>query len=437
MRHILTTVLALSLLNGAAVMAQPNNQNRVDQGDNRNDQNSNDQNRKDEGRGTPAAPTGKAAPKGATPAAPTGKATPKGATPTAPSGQATRERAAPAAPAGQAARERAIPNAPTAQPASKEAVPTAPTGEASRERAAPATPSSQATRNRNAPTAPTGQASGERAAPAEPSSQANRNRNAPTAPTGQAARDRAAPPAPNIQDQNRGPDLRNNPGVRVAAPHFSRGDRLPDQYRQNQYVVSDWQQHGLREPPRDHRWVRDDNNDFFLALIATGVITEVIYRDDRDQLWRQRYSRGYTYNDDVYYQECRNAPDPAGVIVGALIGGLLGNAAGSGRTGTTLAGVIVGGAVGAALTKNLDCEDRSYAYKSYYDGFNAGRPNAVYRWSNPRNNHRGEFRVVDYYNDPAGFRCSNYSQTIYVQGRPQEARGRACRQPDGTWAIVS
>ena len=35
------------------------------------------------------------------------------------------------------------------------------------------------------------------------------------------------------------------------------------------------------------------------------------------------------------------------------------------------------------------------------------------------------------------FRCSNYSQTIYVQGRPQEARGRACRQPDGTWAIVS
>jgi surface antigen len=120
-----------------------------------------------------------------------------------------------------------------------------------------------------------------------------------------------------------------------------------------------------------------------------------------------------------------------------LIGGLLGNAAGSGRTGATLAGVIVGGAVGAALTGNLDCEDRSYAYKTYYDGFNAGRPNAVYRWSNPRNDHRGEFRVVDYYNDPAGFRCSNYNQTIYIQGRPQTARGRACRQPDGTWAIVS
>jgi Ni/Co efflux regulator RcnB/surface antigen len=238
-------------------------------------------------------------------------------------------------------------------------------------------------------------------------------------------------------DQGGNRDRRNDPGVRAATPRFSRGDRLPEQYRQNQYFVNDWQQHGLRQPPRNYRWVRNDNNDFFLALITTGIIAETVYRDDRDQLWNQRYSRQYTYSDDVYYQECRNTPDPAGVIVGALIGGLLGNAAGGRGAGATLAGVIVGGAVGAALTSNLDCEDRSYAYKSYYDGFNAGRPNAVYRWSNPRNDHRGEFRVVDYYNDPAGFRCSNYSQTIYIQGRPQEARGRACRQPDGTWAIVS
>jgi len=240
-------------------------------------------------------------------------------------------------------------------------------------------------------------------------------------------------------DQSGDRDRRDDPSVRLGTPRWSRGDRLPNQYRQNQYVVSDWQQRGLRQPPRGHRWVRNDNNDFFLAAIATGIIAEIAYRNDRDQVWRQRYSNTYTYNDDVYYRECRNSPDPAGIIAGALIGGLLGNVAGSGggRTGATIAGVIVGGAVGAALTSNLDCEDRSYAYKTYYDGFNAGRPNATYRWQNPRNDHRGEFRVANYYNDPAGFRCANYSQVIYVQGRPQEARGRACRQPDGTWAIVS
>jgi Ni/Co efflux regulator RcnB/surface antigen len=239
-------------------------------------------------------------------------------------------------------------------------------------------------------------------------------------------------------DQGGNRDRRDDPSLRFGTPRWSRGDRLPNQYRQNQYVVGDWRQHGLRQPPRGYHWVRNDNNDFFLAAIATGIIAEAAYQNDRDQLWRQRYSSTYTYNDDAYYRDCRNAPDPAGIAVGALIGGLLGNAIGQGggRTGATIAGVIAGGAVGAALTSNLECEDRGYAYKSYYDGFNAGRPNAVYRWQNPHNDHRGEFRIGTYYNDPAGFRCANYSQTIYVQGRPQEARGRACRQPDGAWAIV-
>jgi surface antigen len=131
--------------------------------------------------------------------------------------------------------------------------------------------------------------------------------------------------------------------------------------------------------------------------------------------------------------------DPAGVIAGAVVGGVLGNAVGhgGGRTGATVAGVIIGGAMGAALTGHLDCEDRSYAYKTYADGFNAGRPNSAYRWRNPSNGHYGEFQVGDYYNDPDGFRCTRYTQKIYIDGRPQAATGRACQQPDGTWATVS
>jgi surface antigen len=126
------------------------------------------------------------------------------------------------------------------------------------------------------------------------------------------------------------------------------------------------------------------------------------------------------------------------VIAGALIGGLLGNAAGNGggRGGATVAGVIIGGALGATLTGKLNCEDRGYAYTTYYDGFNSGRPNTTYSWYNRQNDHNGELRVADYYDDPDGFRCANFSQVIYIEGRAQETRGRACRQPDGTWAIV-
>jgi surface antigen len=159
---------------------------------------------------------------------------------------------------------------------------------------------------------------------------------------------------------------------------------------------------------------------------------------DRDSRWRARYGRTYSYGDDSYYQECRDSSDPAGVLAGALIGGLLGNAAASGgaRGPATVAGVIVGGAVGGALTSHMECADRSYAYKSYYDGFNSGHAHSDWRWNNPDNGHSGEFEVGDYYTDPDGFRCATVSQRVYMQDEPQVATGRACQQPDGSWAVV-
>jgi Ni/Co efflux regulator RcnB/surface antigen len=253
-------------------------------------------------------------------------------------------------------------------------------------------------------------------------------------------------PAPQYQDrqyqtqqyQGRNPAIMGGGDNRTQGNRWSRGDRLPDQYRQDRYYVNDWRQHGLRQPPGGYRWVRDDSNDFYLSLIATGVIADTVYRSDRDDRWRQRYSRYYSYDDDVYYRECRRSPDPAGILAGGLIGGLLGNSVGRGgnRTGTTIAGVIVGGAVGAALTRNMGCEDRSYAYRTYYNGFNSGRPGS-YQWRNPRNDNRGEFRIGRYYNDPYGFRCARFNQVTYIQGRAYRANGVACRQPDGSWTIVS
>jgi len=159
--------------------------------------------------------------------------------------------------------------------------------------------------------------------------------------------------------------------------------------------------------------------------------------DDRDARWRARYSRAYSYQDDPTYTECRREVDPAGAIVGALVGGLLGNAAGPRRDKAVHGrGCDAGGAIGAALSTKMNCEDRGYAYRTYSQGFNAGRVNATYEWRNPDNDHRGKFHVLDYYRDEDGFRCSVFSHEIWVGGRPEEARGRACQQPDGSWAII-
>ena len=58
--------------------------------------------------------------------------------------------------------------------------------------------------------------------------------------------------------------------------HWRRGHRLPRAYYARPYVIVDYHRCGLRAPPRGHHWVRV-NNDAVLAVIATGVVLDVIY----------------------------------------------------------------------------------------------------------------------------------------------------------------
>jgi len=154
------------------------------------------------------------------------------------------------------------------------------------------------------------------------------------------------------------------------------------------------------------------------------------------QRWRERYPHDYVYADDSFYRDCRSNNEVGGAVVGAILGGILGNAVSHGQGGATLAGVIIGGVGGASLAGNLDCEDRSYVYQTYYDGFERGRSRASYPWRNERTGDYGNLLVGDYYQDRDNYRCATYTQTIYVRGTPQVARGHACRQDDGTWALV-
>ena len=154
------------------------------------------------------------------------------------------------------------------------------------------------------------------------------------------------------------------------------------------------------------------------------------------QQWRERYPHDYVYADDSFYRDCRNNNEVGGAIIGAILGGILGNSVSNGQGGATVAGMILGGVGGASIASNLDCEDRTYVYRTYYDGFERGRRQTSYPWRNDRTGHYGSLMVGDYYQDRDNYRCATYSQTIYVRGTPQIARGHACKQQDGTWAIV-
>jgi len=65
------------------------------------------------------------------------------------------------------------------------------------------------------------------------------------------------------------------PGGPIPHSDWHRGDRLPSQYRERNYVVDDWRGHGLSAPPRGYHWV-GVNGDYVLAAIATGVIANIL-----------------------------------------------------------------------------------------------------------------------------------------------------------------
>ena len=97
---------------------------------------------------------------------------------------------------------------------------------------------------------------------------------------------------PNSQSRDQ---RQNNDGRQ-----WSRGDQVSNQYRQNQYFVNDWQQHYLRTPPRGYRWVRNDNDQYLLISIRTGMIADVVSQNQyrNDYRWSQgdRLSGGYMEN---------------------------------------------------------------------------------------------------------------------------------------------
>ena len=126
-----------------------------------------------------------------------------------------------------------------------------------------------------------------------------------------------------------------------------------------------------------------------------------------------------------------------GTIVGAIAGGAAGAAIGGpkNRLPGVAIGAVVGGIVGNQIGKSLDEEDRQMAAAAEYQALEYGQPGAPTAWDNPQTRHRGQIVPGKPYQQ-GGQHCRPYTHTIYIDGRPQVARGNACRNPDGSWTAV-
>ncbi|HEX7932166.1 MAG TPA: RcnB family protein [Paraburkholderia sp.] len=67
----------------------------------------------------------------------------------------------------------------------------------------------------------------------------------------------------------------DGPGNSANAPgHWRKGDRLPPEYRDRQYVVDDWRDYHLAPPPRGYSWI-GIGGDYLMVQLSSGLILRV------------------------------------------------------------------------------------------------------------------------------------------------------------------
>jgi surface antigen len=104
------------------------------------------------------------------------------------------------------------------------------------------------------------------------------------------------------------------------------------------------------------------------------------------------------------------------------------------RVNPAVASAAIGGmfgSVGAAM----DDDDKQRAYAAQIQALESGGPGAPVAWRNPDSGHYGSIVPGPTF-DRGGNKCRQYTHTVYIDSKPQTARGAACRNSSGRWTPV-
>jgi surface antigen len=128
-----------------------------------------------------------------------------------------------------------------------------------------------------------------------------------------------------------------------------------------------------------------------------------------------------------------------GTLVGAGLGGLAGAQIGhgTGRLVAVGAGTLLGALLGGEVGKSLDKSDQLYAERANQQALESAPTGTNVPWRNPDSGHEGWTTPQRTYQTQTGQYCREFTQTVLIGGRQEQAYGTACRQPDGTWKVVS
>lgn len=133
---------------------------------------------------------------------------------------------------------------------------------------------------------------------------------------------------------------------------------------------------------------------------------------------------------------CSNmSKQDVGTVSGAVAGGLLGSqfGGGSGKLVAVGIGTMAGAFLGGSVGKSMDDVDKMKMQRAL-ESTPVGQP--AY-WQNAKTGTNYTVVPVKNVTHNGNKYCREYRTTAVIGGKTEQVYGKACRQPDGSWKIVS
>jgi surface antigen len=126
----------------------------------------------------------------------------------------------------------------------------------------------------------------------------------------------------------------------------------------------------------------------------------------------------------------------SGTLIGGATGALIGSMFGGRLLGMAIGGVV-GAVAGNAIGSNLDEKDKEKMTASTHRALENSKIGQTSAWSNSKSGNSGTVVPTRAYRSVGGEYCREYTHTVNIGGKVQEAYGTACRKPNGMWHIIS
>jgi surface antigen len=255
---------------------------------------------------------------------------------------------------------------------------------------------------------------------------------------------------PGYGNRDRRHDGRHNPPPpRHADRDHRHGDDRRHKYKgdKHKYSYGGGHNHDYDRHRRKHRPTR---HDYRYSFYYVQPYPRVIYypvpyhthgygetHDYYDQ-GRQAATCGGGYSDGGRYV-MGGSHEPGGTILGGIVGAAIGSqiGGGNGRLAAVGVGTLIGALVGRDIGRTMDDTDRAYATGSFGHAMEYAPTCSSITWNNPRSGSNGTVTPTQTYEPEPGRYCREFQQEVMIGGQVQDAYGTACRQPDGSWEIVT